>query len=173
MRIWLTIIAFLLATAPNGMSQELQIDNFRSGLDCRYADPNAQADIGWICFETETILMTGQGRCVFNGETRACNWYGYEFDYTNAQPDEEISCIVTSSEVGTIGNPDEVEAQNTKTYEYSYKLEGKDGHLYNPQYSIFSTAPAENHSIVNHTICSLNERELFQFRFEKLYPTEN
>src|SRR3546814_7048738 len=98
------VLAMILTVAP---CHALEIQNFRSGLLCDVDKKFTTGDIpiSWICFETETIYVTGQGQCTFDGQEKKCSWYGYEFDYSNASEEDEIKCVSTSSVPVPIGTP--------------------------------------------------------------------
>ena len=159
-------------------SQAVEVSNFKSGLVCPQKAPNNDnKSNGQICFETETVNITGQGTCVYNGNRERCTWYGYEFDYKNASSDQIIKCQVTSSEIGTYGNPQEIVKEETNTLEYELLLESKEGHFYNPQYSGFTystdgnSVSTDGNSVkTQETICFADEREVFRFIFKLIYP---
>lgn len=154
----------------NAASEAVEIHNFKSGLVCP-VQPNRNNEHrsgGWICFETETVNITGQGRCVFDGEEMPCTWYGYEFDYNSAAVDDEIACVSTSSESGDIGNPEQIEKSDATTYQYSIKLEPGTGRYYNPQYSVFTRLGEP--VVRDETICSVAGQELFRFQFQLIFP---
>lgn len=152
--------------APACGPDDLQITRLRVGLVC----PQGRSDGGSICFETTRIPVTGQGTCVYNGERRPCTWYGFEFEYTNARPGDEISCVYTSDHTSNLGNPARVLQQNTDRYEYRLRLASQTGRHYNPQYSTFGSRRGEH--VLNHTVCSLGARELFRFQLELQFPDE-
>ena len=119
-------ILFVLMTTAGGSifpvaSIALEIQNFKSGLVCEYR-PNSVNRLRpppWICFETETVYVTGQAECIYAGEPVQCTWYGFEFDYTNAKDDDEVSCIALSDAPVTIGDPKQIEKRDTQTFEFS------------------------------------------------------
>jgi hypothetical protein len=153
-------------------SQAIEIGNFRSGLVCPYNSDNnnKRQTSGWICFETEAVYITGQSRCTFDGNERPCTWYGFEFDYSKLAGDEEITCKSKYSEIGNIGNPDGVLAEDTNTFEYSFKLRSDASHFYNPQYSLFSSSAKHEKIITDETVCSVDSQELFRFKFQLMFP---
>lgn len=84
--------------------------------------------------ETETIYITGQGQCTYDGRKEKCTWYGFEFDYSNASEEDEITCVSTSSAPTNIGTPKGVDEEDVTVYEWSYTLSPGNGHHFNPQY---------------------------------------
>ena len=146
----------------------IEIENFRAGLDCQ--SPNNEREYpGWICFETETVHITGQGRCTYDEKQEQCTWYGFEFDYKNLARDEEVSCTSSSSQIGDIGNPNGVVKRNAVTYQYVLELEPGSGHYYNPQYTLFHNDLTAS-QVIETTSCSVGDKELFQFKFRLLFP---
>jgi len=103
---------------------EFRIENFRAGLNC-----SDHVRIGWICFETEEILVTGQDRCTYDKEEVMCTWYGFEFDYFGAGESTTIECVARSSVPVNIGNPSEVLNESVTESRYSFALEPGDGHF--------------------------------------------
>ena len=150
----------------------VEIQNFRSGLLCDLDEELATGDvsISWICLETETIYITGQGQCTYDGRKKKCTWYGYEFDYSNASEDDEITCVSTSSIPTNIGTPRGVEAEGVTVHERSYTLPPGNGHYFNPQYSV--AAASLDQQLVNdeETVCSVDGKELYRFRRTLIYP---
>lgn len=164
----MAVPAVTLTVAP---CHALEIQNFRAGLLCDLDAKFATGDvpINWICFETETVYVTGQGQCTFDSQEKKCTWYGYEFDYSNASEEDEITCVSTSSVPVTIGTPKGVEKKNATVHEVSYTLPPGNGHHFNPQYSV-SAASRNQESHETETVCSVGGRDLFRFRFTTIYP---
>ena len=149
----------------------VEIRNFRSGLLC---DINEESTIGdvpirWICLEAEIIYITGQGQCTYDGRQEKCTWYGYEFDYSNAREEDEITCVSTSSVPVNMGTPKGVDAEGVTVYEYSYTLPRGNGHHFNPQYSVSAASP-EQQSVHDETVCSVDGKELYRYRFTTIHP---
>ncbi len=150
----------------------VEIQNFRSGLLCEMDQESAVGDvsISWICLETETIYITGQGQCTYDGQAKKCTWYGYEFDYSNASEEDEITCVSTSSLPVNIGTPKGVDAEEVTVYEWSYTLPPGNGHHFNPQYSV-AAAHLDRQSVNDEeTVCSVDGKELYRFRFTIIFP---
>jgi len=173
-RILLSLMLPLSGCMFTSDGNAIEVQNFRAGLICPHPldSPEGQSRNSQVCFETDTVYITGQGTCTYDGEDKQCTWYGYEFDYANASTDDEISCIVTSSQHGVFGNPQRIEKDDTTTFEYSISLSSGEGHHYNPQYSVFSYStddePVDNHE----TVCSIDGQELFRFRFRLIFPEQ-
>lgn len=151
----------------------LEIQNFRSGLVCELEleiSDDVRLPVEWICFETETVYITGQGRCVWNREDKHCTWYGFEFDYTDAVEGDEILCKSTSALPGNLGSPTGIDEEDVTVSEWSYSLPPGDGHHYNPQYSVFGMQDEAETVNSGETVCTLDGKELYRFRFTKIYP---
>jgi hypothetical protein len=163
-RAFIAAILLTFSTACTTAEAELQINNLRTGLVCPPVEPRD----GSICVETTQIPVTGEGRCVYDGQEHRCTWHGFEFEYANARPSDEISCVVTSNHDVNIGNPTGVEQEGVSRYDYPLRLQGRAGRYFHPQYTVFDpdTAPA---IVTENTICSLGDRELFRFRSELMF----
>lgn len=168
--IW--FLLFLTVGISAGPGFALEIQNFRSGLVCELELELSDVDmpIEWICFETETVYITGQGRCVYDRKDEHCTWYGYEFDYTGAVEGEEIFCTSTSVLPHNEGTPKGVNKQDVTYSEWSYSLPPGDGHHYNPQYSVFGFQDEIESLDSDETVCSIYGKELFRFRFMTIFP---
>lgn len=150
----------------------VEIQNFRSGLLCDIDEESTTGNvpISWICLETEIIYITGQGQCTYDGRKEKCTWYGYEFDYTNASEEDEITCVSTSSVPVNIGTPKGVDAEDVTVYERSYTLPPGNGHHFNPQYSVAVASLDQPSSHDDETVCSVDGKELYRFRFTITHP---
>ena len=166
-------LVLLLVTSCSAPADEFRIENFKSGLVC--PDPTSQGKNSKkhspsVCFENDTILITGQGKCIYNGDDYPCTWYGYEFDYYNAQPNQALDCVVKSNTPQSFGNPEGIEVENTKTYEFRLELDPNETHFFNPTYSIFAYWPAKKNIEKFTTECSLNSKSVFKFSKELIFP---
>lgn len=142
----------------------VEIQNFHFGLMCDIDAKFATRDgpIRWICFETEIRHVTGQGRCIYDGRMEKGTWYGYEFDYSFASEENEITCVSMSPVPINFGTPESLGAKDVTVHEWSHPLLPDNGHCFNFQ---FARSPAstdqEAHEI--ETVCSIDGRELFRF----------
>jgi len=159
----------VLTTVP---CYAVEIQNFRSGLLCDVDEefPIGKVPIRWICVETETIYITGQGRCTYDGRKEKCTWYGFEFDYSDAGEEDEITCASASSLPANIGTPTGVEENDVTAHEWSFTLPPGNGHYFNPQYSVAAASLDQQTSNDTETLCSVNGKELFRFRRTIIYP---
>ena len=163
-------LVFVLSGLQFGESgHATEIRNFKAGLVCPDRESGRIGD-GRVCFETETVHVTGQGRCTYDGEDLPCTWHGYEFEYSGAEPGQKISCIVKNSVAVNYGNPDGVAATDAQTYDYELDLEKTEGRFFNPQYVLFTTVSPDAPQEIEETVCSSRGEELFRFRFLFLYP---
>ena len=158
-------ILFLVMFCLPLQSSALEIERFESGLACTDG-----YSFGWICHDTEEIHVTGQGRCVWDGETLPCTWYGFEFDYSGNHDDITIECNFSASEAGSSGNPAGVIEDESDSGSYSFKLEGEQGTFFNPQYMLLSTRPAEKALLRTDTTCKAGDTVLFEFGFNIHFP---
>jgi len=168
------LLTLLSATACSAAPDEsnVEVTNVKSGLMCLYNfDEKGQYKYdARVCFKTEDIPITGQGRCVFNGENKLCTWYGFEFDYNN-KTDAAIplTCHFTSTSKDVIGNPEGIKEDDFSSYDIM--LEPGIHHFSNPQYTLFRYAPLEESS-VNVNKCEVEGREVFKTRFNMILPAE-
>ena len=162
---------FLTTALTIAPGYAVEIQNFRSSLMCDIDEEIATGEVpvSWICFETEIVYVTGQGQCTYDGRKEKCTWYGFEFDYANASEEDEIACVSTSSVPTTIGTPEGVDAEDVTVYEWSYTLPPGNGHHFNPQYSV-AVAGQGQKSVHSEIVCSVDGKELYQFRLTKIYP---
>lgn len=158
------LFAFCAVSGCAAQDNQLEISNLRVGLVCAGAGSTG----GSVCSETREIPITGQGKCVYNGEEHACTWYGFEFEYRNAQPGAELACVVTSNREADFGDPGGVRQENTNRFEFELTLERASGRFFNPQYTIFN--PNVSGAQLEETVCSLDSRELFKFQWQLLHP---
>jgi hypothetical protein len=159
-RIWIALhiplVFGLLAANP---ASATEVSDFRSGLVC---DPGKH---GWICLRTEDIHLTGQSRCVYAKQEMPCTWYGFSFQYSDNKPGTLLECKYRRVLPSALGNPKEVLMEDDTEGSYSLPLEGTEGTLYNPQYTIFGVhEPGQAMDTIT-TRCSVEGREVANFRF--------
>ena len=174
MREGLGLVLALLLAIPTAPTFALEVQNFKFGLVCELEIELEPGEVGlpveWVCFETETVYITGQGRCVYDRQDKHCTWYGYEFDYTGAVQGDEIFCRSTSSLPGNLGTPKGVDEEGVTNHEWSYALPPGDGHHYNPQYTVFGLQDEIETLDSNETVCTHNGQELYRFQYSKVFP---
>jgi hypothetical protein len=158
--IFTTILVLSLNTAA------LEVRNFKSGPAC-----TDNESFGWICHNTKDIYITGQGSCTWNGETKPCSWYGFEFDYSGNKEEVSIQCSYVMSESGSEGNPNEVIREKSNSGSYEIKLTKENGHFYNPQYTLLSSQVKEKALVKSDTICTVNGSTVFEFGYNFHFPT--
>ena len=175
-------ITFLI-TAAFGLSacngktdpNRLIIENFKSGLLCPNpssgeVDPKHHRH---TCFETEYIVITGQGQCPLGQDELPCTWYGFEFDYKNAQPDQNLYCTVKTEYTETFGKQKKIANKPEKAHEYVLKLNASDTHLFYPQYTLFNPSSETTISEIQSTTCSDGSREVINYTQTLIYPEKN
>jgi hypothetical protein len=162
--------SLVLASLLLGVSaptHAVEVLNFKSGLACM-GSPTSKDD-GWVCHETQDVLVTDQGRCVYDGETLPCTWIGFEFDYEGAGTGTRLQCTEETSEPTSSGNPDKELATHASSQQFELPLEGASGHYFNPMYWIFATRPGADDITVSYT-CQGNGAVLFQAKFNVHFP---
>lgn len=159
----------LLLLALSASSEAAEISNFRAGLACIGQNPHGEA--GWICHNTEDILITDFGTCQYNRGEHRCTWVGFEFDYRNAIPGETLKCNVTQSQPADIGNPKERVAVGVTEQDFELPLERSAGHFFNPQYFLFTVRPPGSNVQEVVGACSSGGDEVFRFRYQLTYPS--
>jgi len=148
----------------------LEISNFRSGLACTNTSTRDDT-AGWICHVTEDILVTDQGQCRYNGEEHLCTWVGFEFDYREAQHDDQLECTIEQSQPTAFGNPEEELDRGATAQKFTVKLDKGAGHLYNPQYFTFTARQANEALLVNTGQCSFHGKSVFKYTYRLRFPT--
>src|SRR5687768_5008900 len=131
--------SFLLAPILLGISlpcAAIEVANVRSGLVCNDAS-RSTAGGGWVCHETQDILVTDQGRCTYDGKQRPCTWIGFEFDYAHAGEGTKLQCVSESSAPTRTGNPQAELAVEVTSQPFELELAGASGHFFNPMYWVF------------------------------------
>jgi len=174
-RIGIVILIFLSPLIVISPSSAVEIQNLRSGLVCEtQADVRgSKLHVGWICVDTEEIYVTGQGRCMFNQLWEPCVWYGFEFDYENAEEGTVVSCTATWQIAGDEGGPERIVEEKTQSAEWSFSLEPGDGHHFWPQYVTLRARLREAREDTEETACSIDGEEVFRFRITKIFPEIN
>ena len=131
-----------------------------------------KTDMGWVCFEREEILVSGQSSCVSMGEEFKCTWYGYSFDYKNAKKGQEINCKYTYSE------PIATQDLNSKSNEkkdvqyFNFSLDKEEGYFVNPQYSPLRVSSDNKVNKLTQVVeCSSEGKKLYEYRFITIYPS--
>jgi len=164
MKLLATFFLFIFAT--NAYS--LEISDFKSGLMCGIN----KDEMGWVCFEQENILITGQSSCSSQGVARKCTWYGYSFNYRNAKKDQIIKCKYSYSRPTDLINYESELDQDTTYSEFEFKLKKPDGYFINPQYSTLAIAkPGEGINVQN-VVCSSEGNKLYEYTFKTISPAE-
>lgn len=148
-------------------ADDFEILNFRSGLTCPF---HPEMDGGWVCFETETIEITGRSDCNYGGDLIPCTWYGFEFSYKNAPEGARLECRSVQNRAGSFGNPTGELSGNTRTFEYTIDIEAGDGRFYNPQYSGIYPQSMTGKVTQKETSCSYRGKDVLTSRMELIYP---
>ncbi len=163
------VLLVVLATSP---AWAIEISNFKSGLACTNTRLSKDAKAGWICQPTEDILVTDQGDCVYDGQSKFCTWMGFEFDYKGATEGTKLQCASTMSEPVDSGNPRALVGKDLRSEEFEIPLAAGSGHFFNPQYYIFNvrTKASKDASINQHTVCRTEGSKAFEYKFNIKFP---
>lgn len=145
----------------------LDISDFKSGHMCGIN----KDDMGWVCFESEDIYVTGQSSCQSQSEVVKCTWYGFSFEYSNAKVGQEITCHYTKSkpvyDVSLSSSSDEPSSASS----YTFKLAESEGYFVNPQYSVLVTSDNNQELRLTTTAeCFSEGKSLFSYKFTSIYP---
>ena len=159
---------FLILSMLSVNIYAIEIDNFVSGPVC-----TDSKTFGWVCHNQQDIYITGQGRCIWNGEDKPCTWYGFEFDYKNNEIGSIIECTYRSSEEISLGNPDEITTEDKKVGTYSFSIKEKEGHYFNPQYSVLATMSKDKANTSNETTCFSDGKKIFSYNYRFHFPVTN
>lgn len=145
-------LAVLVSLASPTAADSVKIENFRSGLACTHTTQVAGRN-GWICQQTDLVLVTDQGLCNFDGQDKRCTWFGFEFDYVAPKPGTKIQCEAATSVPSSEGNSSGIRTRHSKTSKYELELPAVAGHFFNPQYWIFNLQSAEDDDVLYETVC--------------------
>lgn len=160
-------ILLILFAMISAHSSAIDISNFKSGLMCGI---NKQ-DMGWVCFEEDEILISGQSSCVSMGEEFKCTWYGYSFNYKNAKKGQEIKCKYTYSEPIATQTIDSRSNEKKEIQYFTFSLEDEEGYFVNPQYSPLKLSSSnKTQKLTQEVECSSRGKKLYEYRFITVYP---
>ena len=144
---------------PNHVS----ITDLKVGLVC--GSPESRR----ICFQTDDIQVTGEGRCVFNHQPTACTWYGESFDYELPEDQVELNCNWSSNIASNVGTPTGLDKPAAKEGTYKLVLKGRSGHFFQPQFTGFVEGdPTETEEM--RQSCQYNGASVFDVVFRLHFP---
>lgn len=148
----------------------LRITNLRSGPVCEAGTAEiGRAPSNRIC-PARDIAIRGEDTCVFDGEEKRCTWWGFEFDYENADPEEPLVCVWTRSLPVNEGNYEEVRSRSIATDTVRYDLEGTSGHYYFPGFDTFPEGfPYPWITVDLEYDCSYRDRPLFELNHRLIF----
>jgi hypothetical protein len=145
----------------------LEISDFKSGLMCGVN----KADPGWVCFEKESIEITGQGSCLSGGKTLKCTWYGFSFDYKGNRGRKELDCEYSRSKPTYTMDYFESSDEPSSSGTYKIKLNGDSGYFVNPQFSVLNTSGSDNAIRISTSASCFSEgQKVFEYKFISVYP---
>lgn len=159
----------LAACASVAKADPVEVSNFRSGLACTNSAA-VDGEPGWICQPTELILITDQGKCVYDHQEKPCTWMGFEFDYRASAKGAKLQCTSTNSQPVSEGNYEGVRSEDSTQDSYEIELPEKEGHFINLQYFIFNVSYPEDEDVVVNTTCASDGHKVFSFRFQIHFP---
>jgi hypothetical protein len=138
------------AQAPDDSGGQFRIRNLATGPVCREADlvderrAKGQPPSDRIC-QGNDVPIQGKDGCIWSGEHKRCTWYGFEFDYVNAE-----------------GLP-------TGTAEVA--LEGKSGHYFSPGYDLYQAVTFPWGIVRLGYDCTYKGAPAFQANFRLIYSS--
>ena len=159
------LLMMLLAILVSSNTFSAEITNFTSGPSCTDAK-----NFGWICHHSKEVIVTGQGTCEWNGESKPCTWHGFEFDYKNNEKNTKVECTYKTSHPMSEGNFDGVRNKESDSGEFSFLLNDESGHFYNPQFYILSIQEKEKSIVRTETNCSINGAPAFSYEINAHFP---
>lgn len=163
---FLYLLIFFIPLSP---TQALEIYDFKSGLMCG----TNKNDIGRVCFEGKRILITGQSTCDSGGVTYKCTWYGYSYNYRNAEIGQNVECVYTYSTPVRGMNWAKGPSEESRITTFSYIFDKENGYYVNPQYSVL---PPKDAKVVDQTqsvICKSRGETLYEYEFTSVFPTDD
>lgn len=159
------VFALLVGLLPQS-TWAIEVADFKFGMVC----PSTGSAAAWICHETEDVLITGQGQCVYNKKRAPCTWYGFSFKYSGAKKSDVFKCTYTTTAPVTSVNPRAVVSEPQQSGKYEFTVSEGDGIFFNPQYSIFRIKGTVGETIKQQTECRVNGAKVFVFNFNFIYP---
>jgi hypothetical protein len=120
----------------------LEVSNFVSGPVCRDGDlieerrEEGRPPSDRICEGTD-VRVSGKDACIWSGEKRRCTWWGFEFDFESADPDEPITCVWTRSAPVDDGNYEGIRQSDVVADTIAIELESTSGHHFFPGYDLY------------------------------------
>jgi hypothetical protein len=166
MRVFAAAAFLISASAP---AHAVEISNFRSGLACTNS-PTGDAAEGWICHDTEEVLVTDLGRCEYDGRILPCTWVGFEFDYRNARPGDRLECTLEQSQPTAFGNPQEQLSEPTTSQDFVLPLDKPEGHFYNSQYFTFAVRAGDKARLLTTGRCRFEGKVVFEYTYRLQFP---
>ncbi|MGH7563823.1 MAG: hypothetical protein ACREK5_05320 [Gemmatimonadota bacterium] len=173
-RILISIVLAALLFASDSIAQtlagkdaEFRIWNLVTGPVCRDQDlvderrEQGQPPSDRICQGTD-VPIRGRDGCIWSGEHRRCTWYGFEFDYENADPDEPLLCEWTRSRPGTEGNREGVRSEGLATDTFEVELEQESGRFFSPGYDLFQVVSGPWMTVRLHFECTYRGEPAFE-----------
>jgi len=163
---WLTGLLGDPATEAPDIHDEMCPDppglsNFRSGKLC--VDANGDKS---VCVEQVDVTVDGADRCGFDGRQVPCTWFGFEFDFLDADPVVPLVCAWERSVPGNMGNLDGIVERDTSSGVGSVLLPGADGHYVYANFQVHSTPPgAVPSQIISKFDCSYAGVALFDVEY--------
>lgn len=144
---------------------DISISNFVSGPVCHDEEGTEE-----ICEQAVDIDIRGESLCNWSGEERRCTWFGFQFDYENADPTISIVCNYTRSLPSREGNWESVRQENATEGTFSLDLEAASGHFFNPSYELYNVPPDGSTVVVTTEIeCTYDGQPLFATTFRSRF----
>jgi hypothetical protein len=92
-------VAPIFDSYPESSADALRVAGFRSGRVCHDgANPSG------VCETVVDIQVNGSEQCPRGGASAPCTWYGFEFDYQNADPAQPLVCSSSGASEDFLGS---------------------------------------------------------------------
>jgi len=164
------------AQAPDDSGGQFRIRNLATGPVCREADlvderrAKGQPPSDRIC-QGNDVPIQGKDGCIWSGEHKRCTWYGFEFDYENADPGVPLVCVWTRSRPGREGDAAGVRSEGLSTGTTEVALEGESGHYFSPGYDLYQAVTFPWGIVRLGYDCTYKGAPAFQASFRLIYSS--
>jgi len=81
-----------------GVAGTVRVSGFRSGRVCTMGGQPSS-----VCQPAVDIQVSGRDYCTQSGGKQGCTWYGFEFDYSDANPAEPLICQTSAADEDFLG----------------------------------------------------------------------
>lgn len=157
--------------------EEFFITNFRSGPVCR-EDPvlveqrkkDGHPPSDRIC-EGRKVYVEGLDTCIYDRKMESCTWYGFEFDFYNADPGIPLACEWRMSIPINDGSPEGILASGVSSGNWERPMDGSEGHVFVPLYHVAGDVDTPWFVVKNVYECSYDGRPLFEADYQLIFSS--